>query len=357
MSLETYQKIVDKVLINSNQPSINFLFHGGEPSLINNSWYEMALNYTLNLGKVYSKKIVFSMQTNLISLPDSKIELFKKYEIQLGISLDGTFEEATNQRGAEKQVIHNYKKLVSNRISVGVLTTINVDNYNKFDSICHFLEQLEVKSFKANVVYNVGRGLNNSVLTTSNVIQAQQTILKYMIDTRGTKVVEQNTLLELKRFFNKHTGGSLCHDHVCGAGKLAMGITTSGDILPCGRFQWDESQYYLGQIDEQENDYFDKLNRFQQQEPENWLNCKSCSASKICRYSCQAFIVRSKEKINQECKPTIAKYQFFVEHQEELQDVLQNVEVMQSEKVVFNIKTPSGIKSYPFNQQGQSIDI
>ncbi len=350
MSIETYKCLVDKTLSNTTQSSINFLFHGGEPSLISNQWYEQAMEYTIQMGKKYLKKVVFSMQTNLLALPDAKIDLFKKYDVQLGISLDGTFEENTAQRGAELRVLQNYNKLVNNNLKVGILSTINVDNFDKFDKICLFFESIKIKSFKANTVYNVGRGLNNQVLETSHVVQAQTSILKHMLNTKGLGLIEQNTLLELKRFFGQKTASSLCHDQVCGAGKLAMGITTNGDILPCGRFQWNDSQYYLGHIAAKEEDYFNKLNNFQNEAPENWLNCKNCGASKICRFSCQAFIVRSKDKINQECKPTIEKFNFFVEHHEALKLILANVEKGQRANVLFTIKTPQGPKEYHFNQ-------
>lgn len=102
-----------------------FIFHGGEPLLI----------YPSNLEKIftYIKKYchtVISIQTNGTIINDEIIKLLKKYQVTVGVSIDGyqkTHDEnrITNSgRGTHELVMRNINLLKSNQIHVGALATI-----------------------------------------------------------------------------------------------------------------------------------------------------------------------------------------------------------------------------------------
>ncbi len=333
MSLETFQQLADRVLHYSIQPTITFLFHGGEPSLLPNSWYEQAIEYAHKQAEVYDKTARFSMQTNLVSLTQEKIDLFRKYQIQLGVSLDGTADARDSMRGRESRVFQNYLRVREANVSCGILTTINHSNYNKFDRICDFLvHTANVKHFKANVVTNVGAGYHLPALKAEHIFEAQRAILEYMIATEGRLLTEHNLNVELERFFATDTErqkltNTLCHEKTCGAGKSVIGVTPKGDLLPCGRFQWNDEAYFLGDVhsDISRNSIrrFDKtLAQFQALVPSTWDDCGSCAARKICTFGCQAFIVRSKEQANVDCLPTKMRFAYYEENRERLVPVI-----------------------------------
>lgn len=330
MALDTFKNLVDKVIHNTQMREVLFLFHGGEPTLLKNEWYEQAIVYAKTKAKAVGKRVKFSMQTNLLTLNEHKITLFKRYHIALGISLDDIAMSENSQRGGENRVYENYLKIRKAGIKAGVLTTINQSNYSKFTELCRWLDKtVGIRSFKANVVTPVGRGVNMVSLEATQVFEAQKAIIDYMILTKG-RFVEENLKIEILRFFEgrKKVGKTLCHEHRCGAGAKVLGVTPSGDLLPCGRFQWNDSSYFLGNIYASTidtNTHQTEIQRFHELVPKNWYDCDSCEAKKICGFGCQAFIVRSKSQANIDCLPTKMRYHYFETRREGLLKVYQQI--------------------------------
>lgn len=322
MQVDVFKALADKIFLNSNQPEITFLFHGGEPMLLPNNWYEEAIAYAIQKAEQTKKRVKFSIQTNLVSLTGQKLELIRKFKIHPGISLDNSIYH-TGERGKEDKVFGNFLKLKNAGISCGILSTINRSNYNRFDDICLFLEkEAGVRQFKANVVTPVGRGFAQDPLRAEHIHEAEVNILEYMIRSEG-RLRETNLMLELQRFFatdqeRLKMTSSLCHEKTCGAGTKVLGITPDGNILPCGRFQWDDTGYFMGNIHQVNTDFEKKKSDFHIQVPENWYNCSDCEARKICRFGCQAFILRSEQKANIDCLPTKMRYRYFAENKERL---------------------------------------
>jgi uncharacterized protein len=355
MSLETFFGLVDKVLVNSDQKEILFLFHGGEPTLLPNEWYESAIQYAQNQAVKWQKKVKFSMQTNLLGISESKIELFKKYQIQLGISLDGTENFAESMRGGENKVFANYLKIKQLGVKAGILTTINHSNFDKFTQICQFLvEQAQVRDFKANVVTSVGRGYGLPSLQAEQIFMAQHAILEFMIATEGKKLLESNLSTEIQRFFateaeRKLMPKTLCQEKRCGAGETVLGVSPQGNLLPCGRFQWNDEDYFLGNLFQSEvadyQSFNEKNNAFHDLVPQTWYDCATCEAKKTCGFGCQAFIVRSREQANVDCLPTKMRYQYFKANKKRLLPVYEAILAQKNTrpaKIGFQIKDKNG---------------
>ncbi|WP_314510475.1 radical SAM/SPASM domain-containing protein [Xanthocytophaga agilis] len=368
MSEQTFRQLADRVLENSEQKVITFLFHGGEPTLIANSWYEQGINYVLKKAKQKQQEIRFSMQTNLIHLPDEKIQLFKTYNIQPGVSLDGTADAPDSMRGRESRVFQNFLKLKQAGISCGILTTINHSNYQRFEQICKFLvEQAQVHHFKANVVTSVGAGYNLAGLKAEQIFEAQRAILEYMIETKGQKLTEHNLVTEIERFFtsaeDQHTlPPTLCHEKQCGAGKSVLGVTPKGELLPCGRFQWNDTDYFLGDIHTKRSastfqQLEEKVDSFHTLVPESWYDCDQCPAQKICMYGCQAFIVRSKNKANVDCLPTKMRFAYYEANRTRLWPVYKAITAQKQGMLPFRIKSGNGHKQYVLHPANQTAYV
>lgn len=368
MSIETFKRLTDKALQNSSQKEILFLFHGGEPSLLPNEWYEEAINYARAQAHRHLKKVKFSMQTNLLGVSDSKIEMYKKFQIQLGVSLDGTENAEATMRGGENRVFQNFLKIKKSGVKAGILTTINHSNFDKFAQICDFLaNQAQVRDFKANVVTSVGRGYGLQSLKAEQIFEAQVAILEYMIQTKGQKLLEHNLSVEIRRFFASEAErntmpATLCHEKRCGAGETVLGVTPQGNLLPCGRFQWNDEDYFLGNMQEESADYQEfneKINQFHNLVPQTWYDCDTCPARKVCGFGCQAFIVRSQAQANVDCLPTKMRYQYYQRNKIRLEPVYEAI--LQSknkspQQLGFKIKDKNGqIKTYAMDTQTKPV--
>jgi uncharacterized protein len=328
MNIEIFKILAQKAIESTSSNTINFLFHGGEPTLLPNNFYEQAVEYANELAEQNGKKVQYSMQTNLLFLTSDKLSLFKKHKFSIGASIDGPADFYETMRKGSDKFTRNYFNAIENGVRVGLLATINQTNFDKYDAILEWLQNtLKVNSFKANNVYSVGTGHNLPDMKPEQIFLAQKTIVDYLIKTRGFEVIEDNIKWQLEWYFrdNNHKNTSLCHSQKCGAGSRVLGITTTGEILPCGRFQWNDKDYYLGTLQTENNDFESKIANFHSLVPQNWYDCDGCEAKKICGYGCQAFISRSKSQANVKCLPTKMLYNYFKQNDNILKDVFETM--------------------------------
>ncbi len=332
MSLLTFQHLATRVLQESNEQNITFLFHGGEPLLLPNDWYEKAIVFAQDLAYQHQKHVKFTMQSNLLGLTEAKINLLQKYKIAVGVSFDGVMEDS--MRGGEAKVLANFYRLRQAGVPTGILTTINAQNYRHFDKICAFLhKEVGIKTFKANIVTPVGAGYTMEALDASQIFEAQHATLEYMIETAGKGLIESNLMREITRYFATEQARfrqveTLCHEKQCGAGKTVLGVTPQGDLLPCGRFAWNESAYFLGNITQEDNElaYQNQVSQFHALVPQNWYDCDTCEAKRVCGYGCQAFIVRSRSRANVDCLPTKMRYAYYEANKTRLELAYQTIQ-------------------------------
>jgi uncharacterized protein len=335
MSIEVFKKLIDRTMYSSIQNRILIIFHGGEPTLVPVTWYIEAVNYANSLAKKVNKKVSFALQSNVLAMNPEKLAVFNELEINISVSVDGPIViNGTTLRGQDDLTVRNIRKLKEMGLNVGVLATINPVNYDRFHLIMDWLyNELNIKSLKANVMYAVGAGYNFNDLSDDQIYQAQESILNYMLETGGNAVIETNLCLEIKRFIEEDqliNKMSLCDDRVCGAGKRVFGVNLMGELLPCGRFEWNDNIYNLGDLDDVRdmssiNRFKSTVDEFHNLNPEVWNDCSACEAKKTCRYSCQAFILRSKSKRNVECLSMKRKYKFFLKNRKALEELYNNI--------------------------------
>lgn len=321
MRSETFKTMADFLLANSSQPKLEFIFHGGEPTLLPVSWFDESLNYLSECAKKFQKRIVVSMQTNFIKMSNEMLNCIKRHKIHLGISLDNPAFLVESMRPFAQKVIDNYFKAKNQGIHCGILMAINPSNYSFFQEICEWLyNDMQVKDFKANVVCSVGKGIDLIPMTAEEIFIAQKTMIDYMLKTEAKQLIESNLAWEMIDFVECHIEkmkipDSLCHSKICSAGREVIGITPEGNITPCGRFAWNEKEYFLGNFCQNDvasqKRFSEQLTCFMSIAPENWLRCDSCEARAICSYGCRAFIARSKARVNIECIPTQMKFHYF----------------------------------------------
>jgi uncharacterized protein len=337
MPIDTFKTIIGKALYSTNEKTVTCIFHGGEPTLLKDEWFTAAIDYGNHVARQAGKRVRYALQSNFVKLPAERMRLFKELRISVGVSIDGPPDLNNAMRRRAEKVIDNYFLAQRVGLQTGILMTINHTNFQHFTAINHWLfETMKVKHYKANVVSNVGAGYGLATLQPAFIFEAQKAIIDYLIATKGEAVVEENIAAEIIHFFDRKkevqstASLSLCKDKTCGAGKRVMGITAKGNILPCGRFQWNDESYFLGTLQDtnthtSSTSFDQKVNNFHALVPETWYDCKDCEAATICSYGCQAFIVRAKEKANVDCLPTKMRFAYFKEKEAELKVVYQQL--------------------------------
>lgn len=335
MTIDLFKSVVARAFHNTSRHELVIVFHGGEPTLLSDEWFRAAAAFSYEVAAKYQKTAKLLAQTNLIKLSDSRIALFNELGISLGVSLDGPETIPTPMRERGRQAFRNFLRAKKAGLSSGVLMTINQSNADRFDGILEWLEtEAGIDEFKANVVTPVGLGQDLIPMHHELVFAAWQTILDYMIRTGGRKVIEQNIAEYVSRYFEGKTNESLCNDRVCGAGKGVISVTMHGNLLPCGRFEWNDDEHVLGNFADAEPSHdvaAAKIIHFQSKEPQNWLNCNACEARRICSYGCQAFIVRSRSRVNVECGPTKLLYSYLATNEKKVLPLYASLTALRSQ--------------------------
>ncbi|XVN43535.1 MAG: radical SAM protein [Candidatus Rickettsia vulgarisii] len=126
-------------------------FHGGEPLLYGINEFDNLCN-TLISNLSSKVKLNFSVQTNGLLINEKWISIFKKYSIDLGISIDGPKEYNDKHRvdnlgnGSYDRLMKKIDLLHSCSMRFGILTVVNPDLGGK--NIYKFItKELKVKSF------------------------------------------------------------------------------------------------------------------------------------------------------------------------------------------------------------------
>jgi uncharacterized protein len=125
-------------------------FHGGEPTLQKKTEFDWMCTY-LKDRLAFSAEVVFAMQTNGTLIDDEWIELFKKHDVGIGVSLDGPqkindlLRVDHKGRGSHAKVVQGLKLLQQKYSvsSVGILSVINV-NTDPREVYRHYVHELGV---------------------------------------------------------------------------------------------------------------------------------------------------------------------------------------------------------------------
>lgn len=131
MSEEIFGQLLDRVEeYCDGRPGreMNLTFHGGEPMLIGAERFDRLVSMAVERLK---DRVSLGMQTNGTLVDDEWIEVLKRHNLRVGVSLDGPPEIHDLSRvdhagrGSYSEVVQGLRKLQENRVFSSVLTVIN----------------------------------------------------------------------------------------------------------------------------------------------------------------------------------------------------------------------------------------
>ena len=129
MNDETLENMVKRVF-EDVEYSANFAFQGGEPTVAGIEYFKKFHEFVekYNVNKI---QVNFSLQTNGTLLDKKWMELFKKYNYLIGVSLDGnknihdTFRVDANGEGTFSRVLKATKMLTKAGVEFNILCVVN----------------------------------------------------------------------------------------------------------------------------------------------------------------------------------------------------------------------------------------
>ena len=249
LSFELGKKMIDELpelLEFRHDKRVNILWHGGEPLLYPQHTLCNLMDYAKNILSSY--EVSFSLQTNGYAIDASWIEIFKTYNISVGMSLDGykAIHDAGRctkaGTGSYDKVCENLKKMQSAGMTVGVLmvldTTSTIDVDKLFDCIIEFGGDIKIHP-----VIPCGRAVHQD-----NVGAVHQCYVQLMKDLfvrcmQSNEEISISPLKELLEAIVSDTDIKECSfSGDCGDSFIC--IYSDGSVGVCGRRLVDKSYEY-----------------------------------------------------------------------------------------------------------------
>jgi uncharacterized protein len=161
------KRIFNSIYIEKNN-KVTFLWHAGEPLALPISYYEKAVKI-INEEKSDEIDVYHSVLTNGITLNDNWCKLFKAYNFEVGISVDGPEilhnenRKLRNGKGSFNLVQRGLNVLKANNIPPYALTTVHDKTLDCPEELFNFYLENNIKRIGLNFEEIIGHNLNSSL--------------------------------------------------------------------------------------------------------------------------------------------------------------------------------------------------
>lgn len=247
ISHDTIELLI-KNLLEHNEYSAEFIWHGGEPLLAGLDTFRFIIEKQ-NEYNVKGLKIRNSVQTNGTLLNDDYISFFEEHNIHIGISLDGPFDMHASQRKTSEsqyeKILKSLKILNSSKGEYGVLCVVGKQHIGQAQRIFDLFKEYGIKQigFLPCLVHE--NGVVNEELTISPNEYADFLINFFEIwinsDVHGICVRNFDDCI---RFYRKKPTRNCINNCDC---DQYITLMPNGNMYLCDNFSANE-EYYIGQI-------------------------------------------------------------------------------------------------------------
>jgi uncharacterized protein len=333
---ELFYAYVDKIIAeklknDTLKGHISFVFHGGEPLLGGKILFSKILHYASKKFGQYGFSPQFSLQTNATLIDDIWIRLFKKYDVRLGISLDGIGEgnAARTKKYDSDYFFNTMKKLDDANVHYNLLMVANKINIRTVvadtKKLHAFKESIRYKINYVEDVDNTGIGVSAEEFFTF----VRKPLLEQFFETGEFK--ESNIENVINKFFTSFVSHTIdvkthCTSKFCGGGHTICALDMEGNILFCGRWDEKDPQSLLSTVTQKDFLNLKQISKYMNLAREKnkdiiEKNCDICKAQDICDYGCAAFSKTQTGKIgisSVACELSKLTYDFLMKNQEKV---------------------------------------
>ncbi len=254
MKLETALKAVDHLM---EMPFNNFYikFNGGEP-LLRKDLLEKTCQYTIEKLQQVKKEghLLFEVTTNGTLIDREAVELFKRFNMRVLISIDG-FETLHNEgrpylNGSPsfKDVMKGIERMRAADYPFRVITVVARHNLLHVRGIIDFFAQFGIKDLRFNPVLKHGRGKQgwqDNGIEPGEYLSFMKTVAACCIEDAS---LHEDNVESLLRNMVYRARNFKCMRSDCGCGHYYLCVDSGGDIYPCAYFLAETSSFKLGNV-------------------------------------------------------------------------------------------------------------
>lgn len=142
MSVDTAHQIIDNVFSTPDLKQVHFGFQGGEPTLIGIEFYIDFFSYVEQ--QQTGQNITYSLQTNGILITPEWAQLFNKYQVLIGLSIDGPAKIHDRNRvdfgnnNSHVKVLKAADIFKQHEVEFNVLTVVTAKNALNIEKIYNY---------------------------------------------------------------------------------------------------------------------------------------------------------------------------------------------------------------------------
>lgn len=291
---------IEKVLINKDCKSL-IIFHGGEPLLIQPKTYEKLIKKLLKINP----NLAFSIQTNGTGITEEFIELFKKYKINVGISLDGCNEKQNcnriykNGKNSFDIVMKKINMLNKSKVNFGIVMTVSKECIGHEKELYEFIAE---NNLHCNIRPAFGEAEESYVMTDDEYYSFFKNMFELWISDEESRV----SLKQIKEIYDEFARNLEPSNIIkgctakCNCFEDYISLDIYGNIYSCNR-TYKKPEFYYGNINETEYyEIYKKMQQANNQHKEFIENseCKDCEIYEDCKGGCPANAFMRTGKIN-----------------------------------------------------------
>ncbi len=249
MTEEVMDAVIHSMLSMPQVEMVTFEFQGGEAST-NIDGMRTFIEKVEKVKNNYDKLIKYRIELNCIIVNEELITLLKKYNVSVGVSVDGPREMTNKARvdingnGVADRIEAGIAKLRENGIKIdGAVCTIGQHNVHYPKQLMDYFDKMKI-SFKPRPVNILGRE-KESNLTTKDGEWAKcfkgmhQIKDDYDIENFSVHIFEENVYTPIRDY--------ICLRYPCGAARELVSVNPNGDVIPCDGFKGEE-QFIMGNV-------------------------------------------------------------------------------------------------------------
>lgn len=296
-SLEFIIKVllqVKEVLSPQDKRVTTFLWHGGEPLLWGYDNYKAVFEFVEKEFEGYNYK--HSVQTNLSLINKDFIELFKRFNVRLSFSLDGTQEihdlQRVDKSGSPtfKRILDKYSLCRRYGINPACIVVATKKHIGRIVELYEFMANNGI-NFKLNPMFCSGEAETNDDeygLTPMEYADLSIELFDLWYNDNERRIDNQNFVEIASALITNRTAlcvfSKNCQENV-------FAISPYGEVFPCGRF-CDNSlkQYSYGNLNDNSlSQILENRRDSEIYKRETFIReseCKDCKFFNICYGGC-----------------------------------------------------------------------
>ncbi len=314
LGLEKAQSLLDYVLANSRFSKITVIFQGGEPTLVPTDWYEILFSYASQKASKRDKSVRWCVQTNGQKIDGSWIDLFKRHNVGVGVSIDGTPGIAAAQRSGTQKTADSILLLRENGIYPGAIVVGTPHNLPEIVRIHEFLAELGIRRFHVLPLMPLGRAKSTRGIPASMITGAYVSLVDSFLRNPGLPR-EDRLYLFVERFISneaRHLTEVECLSGIKPCGKQLIFLDSSGGIFPCSYAA--EETLKLGETSDHRVCWSAPKATLDTDllADEFSIRCLGCRAKVICGFSCAAVNFANPTARENECEFYQSLMEYFV---------------------------------------------